>query len=75
MKLASYLAEHQISFSAFARQIGTPHGRTVERYARGKRIPSGLMMAAIVRVTEGAVQPADFVSEVSVPEVQVRKAA
>jgi hypothetical protein len=64
MKLATYLAYHKISFSEFARRVGTKHPRTVERYAKGQRIPSGRMMAAIVASTAGAVQPADFVSDV-----------
>lgn len=60
MKLANYLAHHKISYSEFARRIGTPHARTVERYAKGQRVPAGHMMAAIVAASQGAVQPADF---------------
>lgn len=62
MKLATYLEHHGISFSEFARRMGTKHPRTVERYAKGQRIPSGRMMAAIVAASAGAVQPADFLS-------------
>ena len=62
MKLASYLEHHGIGFSEFARRLGINHARTVERWAKGQRIPAGGMMAAIVAATAGAVQPADFVS-------------
>lgn len=62
MKLAKYLEHHGISYTEFARRIGTEHPRTVERYAKGQRIPSGRMMAAIVAASAGAVQPADFVT-------------
>jgi transcriptional regulator with XRE-family HTH domain len=62
MKLAKYLSHHGISYTEFARRIGTDHPRTVERYAKGQRVPSGRMMAAIVAATAGAVQPADLVA-------------
>ncbi len=60
MKLAHYLRENDISFSEFARRIGTPHARTVERYVKNKRVPSGRMMMQITAATGGAVQAIDF---------------
>lgn len=65
MNLANYLARHGLSYREFARRIGTPHARTVERYAKGQRVPAGRMMAAIAEATEGAVQPKDFVDPAS----------
>ena len=60
MEIANYLACHGISYAEFARRIGTPHARTVERYAKNQRVPSGRMMAAIIAATDGVVQAADF---------------
>ena len=60
MTLAQYLQSNEISFSEFARRIGTPHARTVERYVKGSRIPSGRMMAAIDKATSGVVTASDF---------------
>ena len=62
MTLDHYLRQHGLSYSEFARRIGTPHARTVERYAKKKRVPSGRMMAAIVAASGGAVQPADLIA-------------
>jgi len=60
MTLDQYLKENEISFSEFARRIGTPHARTVERYVKRARVPAGKMMAAICEATGGAVQAKDF---------------
>lgn len=60
MKLADYLAAEQINLSEFARQIGARNARTVQRYTKHGRIPSGMMMAKIVTATAGKVQPSDF---------------
>ncbi|AHE55522.1 hypothetical protein [Sphingomonas sanxanigenens] len=60
MKLSDYLAANSISYAEFARKIGAQHRRTVERYAKGARIPIGKMMAAIAIATGGQVQPNDF---------------
>lgn len=60
MTLGQYLTDNEISFSEFARRIGTKHARTVERYVKNKRVPSGRMMAAIIKATDGAVQVSDF---------------
>lgn len=62
MKLANYLEHHGLGFSEFARRVGINHPRTVERWAKGQRIPAGGMMAKIVAATAGAVQPADFIN-------------
>ena len=61
MRLAQYLQDNGLSYREFARRIGTPHARTVERYAKGDRIPAGRMMAAIIEMTGGEVQAKDFV--------------
>jgi DNA-binding transcriptional regulator YdaS (Cro superfamily) len=60
MKLADYLTQADVSLSEFARRIGAHNARTVQRYTKHGRIPSGTMMAAIQRETGGKVQPNDF---------------
>jgi len=60
MKLDTYLASHQLTYRAFAEMIGVGHARTVERYAKGQRIPDGETMPKIAEVTGGLVTPNDF---------------
>lgn len=62
MILANYLADADMSLSEFARRIGAKNARTVQRYTKHGRVPSGTMMAAIVRETKGKVQPSDFLA-------------
>lgn len=62
MKLSDYLAEAGMSLSEFARRIGARNARTVQRYTKHGRIPSGPMMARIVTATNGKVMPGDFIS-------------
>lgn len=60
MQLATYIKAAGISLEEFARRIGAKNGRTVQRYTKHGRIPSGAMMARIQVATDGKVQPADF---------------
>lgn len=60
MQLATYLAQEGLSLSAFAVRVGAKNARTVQRYVKQTRIPSGAMMAKIAEATAGAVQPSDF---------------
>jgi hypothetical protein len=60
MKLSTYLADNGISYSAFARAVGAPYPRTIERYAKGQRTPRPAMMARIREVTGGQVTAEDF---------------
>lgn len=62
MKLADYLREADITISEFARRIDAKNARTVQRYTKHGRVPSGAMMAKIMAATEGRVQPTDFFS-------------
>jgi hypothetical protein len=62
MKLADYLSEAGLSLSEFARQIGARNARTVQRYTKHGRVPSGTMMAKIMSATGGKVMPDDFIS-------------
>ncbi len=59
MNLKSYLDVKSITYSAFARQIGTS-AEAVRRYAERARVPTQDVMRRIHAVTEGAVQPNDF---------------
>jgi hypothetical protein len=63
MKLSTFLEETKLSYTEFAKRIGTKHPRTVERYAKGQRFPRGDALAAIRRETEGKVTADDFVAE------------
>lgn len=58
--LQQYLDDEGLSYTEFARRIGTNHARTVERYAKGARYPRPRMMAAIRRETNGKVTADDF---------------
>lgn len=60
MTLADYLDHHKLTYAAFAAQIDVRHPRTVERYAKGQRIPDRNVMPRIVAATEGQVTPNDF---------------
>lgn len=60
MRLIDYLAMTQTSVEDFARSIGVHEKVSVRRYMKGERIPSRPIMARIVVVTKGAVQPNDF---------------
>jgi transcriptional regulator with XRE-family HTH domain len=60
MTLQDYLAEKDLTLTAFAKLIGTRHARTVERYAKGQQIPDKTMMLRIVDATGSAVTPNDF---------------
>jgi transcriptional regulator with XRE-family HTH domain len=66
MRLASYLKAEGLTYTEFARRIGACNARTVERYAKGQRVPAGKFMAAISRESAGAVQPDDFAPEPAV---------
>lgn len=60
MKLAVYLADNGISLSAFAKSVGAKNARTIQRYTKHGRVPSGTMMARIMAATDGVVRPNDF---------------
>ena len=60
MTLADYLNAEGLTLSEFALRIGACNARTVQRYTKHGRIPSGAMMARIMHETGGKVQPHDF---------------
>ena len=60
MELAAFLDREEISLSEFARRIGAKNARTVQRYTKHGRVPSGPMMIRIMQETGGAVMPDDF---------------
>ncbi len=63
MQLQAYLSTNDISLSEFARRVGAKNARTVQRYTKHGRMPSRRMMEAIVRETNGEVQPNDFYAD------------
>jgi hypothetical protein len=59
MKLADYLAAHNLSYAEFARMIHAKGKDTVRRYATG-RIPQEPYMTRIAEATGGKVTANDF---------------
>lgn len=64
MKLASYLAKHDMKPKDFAELIGVDR-TTVIRYVAGARTPSAKAMAKIAAVTNGKVRPNDWVPAIA----------
>lgn len=60
MQLGSYLEETGVTYSDFASRIGVANASVVARYVNGRVPRDKDVMAAIVRETDGRVQPADF---------------
>lgn len=60
MTLRDYLIREKLNYAAFAERINAGHARTVERYAKGQRMPDGTMMLRIVEATGSEVTPNDF---------------
>jgi hypothetical protein len=60
MQLQQWLDRERVTYTDFARRIGSNHARTVERYAKGQRIPLPAQMAEITRETKGEVTANDF---------------
>lgn len=58
--LARYLADHGISPDDFAARIGVANRSVIHKYTKAGVIPRPSVMAAIVRETDGAIQPNDF---------------
>lgn len=59
MLLRDYLERERISTRDFARRLGHS-AEAVRLYAAGRRIPRPDIMAKLVRLTHGEVQPNDF---------------
>jgi DNA-binding transcriptional regulator YdaS (Cro superfamily) len=59
MTLIEYLADRQLTNSAFAHKIGVP-ASTVHRWIRGYRQPSIVYLLKIERATGGKVRVKDF---------------
>jgi transcriptional regulator with XRE-family HTH domain len=59
MKLRDFLSRACLTESQFGATIGVSQG-SVNRYARGLRVPRPSVMARIVTRTEGKVRPDDF---------------
>ena len=59
MLLKQFLAERDLTYTAFAATIGVGT-KTAWRYANGERIPRASIMARIAAATDGAVTAQDF---------------
>ena len=64
MRLSVYLDERNITHGDMARLIGTS-AEAVRRYANGLRLPRPEIMGRIIAATDGAVEHADFYSELT----------
>lgn len=60
MQLQDYLNEVGETYSAFAERIGVANASVIAKYIAGKRYPRPRYLQAIVRETQGRVQPNDF---------------
>jgi len=60
MQLDTYLETNGVSLRDFAARIGVANAGVVSKYANKHQIPRPPIMAAIVRETDGEVQPNDF---------------
>jgi hypothetical protein len=60
MKLSDYLSEAGETYAAFAERVGAANASVVHKWIAGLRVPRRKAMAAIVRETDGKVQPNDF---------------
>lgn len=61
MKLATYLAERDLTDAEFAAFIGR-HASTVCRLRKGETQPDWKTVEVILQATDGAVTPNDFLS-------------
>jgi transcriptional regulator with XRE-family HTH domain len=60
MQLETYLEKNGLSLRDFADRIGVANAGVVSKYANRLQVPRPKIMAAIVRETNGSVQPNDF---------------
>ena len=60
MKLGTYLALSRIKYDDFAERIGVANAGVISKYVTGQRYPRRKFLEAIVRETDGDVQPNDF---------------
>jgi DNA-binding transcriptional regulator YdaS (Cro superfamily) len=59
MKLLAYLQSNRIADADFAAHIGVSEG-AVRKWKYGERIPRAEAMVQVLRATNGAVTPNDF---------------
>lgn len=64
MKLIEYMANHSIAPEDMAELIGDVSASGVRKWMSGDRVPRPEQMRRISRVTNGLVQPNDFVLDV-----------
>jgi transcriptional regulator with XRE-family HTH domain len=62
MKLAAYLAEHNITDADFGALIGVTR-QAIHRYKTGERVPEWPVLAKIKEITSGGVSPDDFLTD------------
>lgn len=60
MTLREYLDREGLTYTAFARLIGSQHARTVQRYSENHQVPNPTMMRRIAEATSNDVTPNDF---------------
>ena len=62
MDLKAFLTDRKMSITDFARLIGVSNPGVVAKYVNRTRVPRPAIMREIARVTDGAVQPNDFIA-------------
>ena len=60
MKLNRYLSLHDMTLTDFAKKVGVS-AEAVRRYSNGQRMPRPKQLQRIREVTNGAVEPNDFI--------------
>lgn len=61
MKLADYMRQQNLDPDAMAAVIGGVSASGVRKWANGERVPRPEQMRRVMEVTNGAVEPNDFI--------------
>lgn len=61
MRLSEYLEAKKLKPSRFAEMVGVP-ASTITRLVRGERSPGIELIEKIVKATDGAITPNDFIA-------------
>jgi transcriptional regulator with XRE-family HTH domain len=73
MTLSDFLAQHEIPDAVFAERIGVTR-QSLHRYKSGDRRPEWDVLERIVRETNGAVTPNDFIGSRPSPSPELARA-
>lgn len=68
MKLATYMADQKMTTLEMAALVGDVSESGVRKWIYGERVPRPEQMRRIAEVTDGAVQPNDFILDPTAPQ-------